>query len=223
MKKFMVCLGILVLIIGFGGMARATSYTFNFDQPGLAFNSNATDIGTYMTGIFGSTVTVAGGSPSSEHGGLIGNDYTNDGYLESETGQLITITFSKPITSISFDYGFVTPAKFLGSNDGTFFAAYSANGGSTFSNFLTVGPIHNGNWLTLDNITTTGTENTFTALPINVTVFKFFDSFTNCSGGELGIDNLVVDPISTPEPATLLFLGTGLIGLGFFGRRKFKK
>jgi len=50
-----------------------------------------------------------------------------------------------------------------------------------------------------------------------VTTLKFSNSWL----GEIEVDNLNVTPV--PEPATLLLLGSGLIGLAGIGRKKFKK
>jgi len=47
-------------------------------------------------------------------------------------------------------------------------------------------------------------------------------------GMEVDFDNVRLsdpptDPLATPEPASILLLGMGLIGLAGFGRKKFKK
>jgi len=45
--------------------------------------------------------------------------------------------------------------------------------------------------------------------------------FHDGGGGEISIDNLEVTP--SPEPATLLLLGSGLIGFAGVGRKRFMK
>lgn len=46
-------------------------------------------------------------------------------------------------------------------------------------------------------------------------------TFSNSWLGEIEVDNLNVTPV--PEPATLLLLGSGLIGLAGIGRRRLRK
>ena len=211
MKKFMVCLGILVLILVCGGMARATQVTFNFNPPALPDNSNAAAIGTYMTGLYGSAVTVAGhNGPVSETGlfTLLGG--IGDGYIESEYNRLrgggedsIVIKFVNPITSVSFDWATYFDA---------FNADYSINGTTGFTNFFNDGLGGLGEIVFLNG----GHFATYT-FSSPVLALAFHDD----GYGEVGIDNLVVN--SVPEPATMLLLGSGLVGLAGFARRRYKK
>ena len=48
-----------------------------------------------------------------------------------------------------------------------------------------------------------------------------FEAFHTGTEFGMGFDDLEFS--SVPEPATILLIGTGLIGLGVFGRKKFKK
>ena len=211
MKKFMVFLGILVLILGFGGMARATQVTFNFDPLALPDNSNALAIGSYMSDLYGPGVNVTGqNGPVSEttfrgFNTLLGS--SGDGYIESESlsgEHLIQIDFPVPITSnVSFDYGQIADEFYADYYDGV-----------NWINFF-----HTG-WAFWNTGHYSGTLPTSE----NVLGLKFHDDGV----GEVGIDNLIVnrsdpDPVpnSVPEPATLLFLGLGLMGVACI--RKFKK
>lgn len=201
MKKFRVCLGILVFILGFGGMAKADLVTFNFNPSDLPDNSNAATIGTYMTGLYGSPVTVTGhNGPVSEVGlfTLLGG--TNDGYIESEgdwfndNALRIQVDFgTSTISSVRFDYG-----QILDQFHGDYLI------GTNWTEFFTQSY----------SLLETGNSGTI-ALPGGVTALRFHDDDI----GEVGIDNLVVNRV--PEPATMLLLGLGLLGVA--GIRKFKK
>jgi hypothetical protein len=198
MKKAIVFISVLALILGIGATAMAAPVTFSFDS--LADGANATTISAYMTTVYGATVTVSGGTPMAEGSGsfpgLLGG--TGDRYIESEPSgdQLITITFAAPITSVSFDWG-----KALD----PFNADFSVDG-TTFANFFHV------DYTFFSQI---GHLNTY-AFASPVLALRFHDE----GFGEVGIDNLVVDKASVPEPMSLLLLGLGLLGIGVVRRKK---
>jgi hypothetical protein len=202
MKRFIVSMGILALVFGFGGIAGAAPVTFNFD---LANNANNVAIGTYMTGLYGSTVTVGATAHVSTNQDTLASDYTGDGYVESDAGSAgqadhahnIQFNFVVPFTGLmTYDWGTYVDSftgEYYNGSSWVVFQAYSNNNPGGF-------------------VRVYGATYTF-----NVPVYglKFHDGGT----GEVAIDNLTVNR-AVPEPMSLLLLSLGLLGIGVARRKK---
>jgi purine-cytosine permease-like protein len=60
------------------------------------------------------------------------------------------------------------------------------------------------------------------SIVISVLLIIYIFGFIIITAGFADVDG-VVNSLSVPEPATLLLLGVGMVGLAGFGRKKFKK
>jgi hypothetical protein len=186
-----------LLILSASVAAQAGTYTFNFNS--LSSNANASAVGTYMTGIYGSSVTVAAHYDSD--GDLVSTDFplgdggpSPDKWLQADKnnstdGLMISFNDVK-IVSASFDWA---------CHDNRFYA--EGDGDTVFSYTGQSGNYHWG-------------ESGLLTFDSPVTTLYFHDD----NSGWIGIDYLVVNTAdvtpAVPAPAGLLLagLGTGLVG-----------
>jgi len=207
MKKLLSIFIGMVMVFGIGGMASATSTTFNF-----SFGGNLND---YMDTTFGSNVDIIslqshtdsnifGGSAairtsSSESGSL---DFDPNGSGLPSTFKILSVSFTWGVYDKTLGYDFVLDVY----NDATSFWVHDY-----FTKY-------------------TDNDNTFGASGLlvfnssmEVTRLQIHDSGNH----DVGIDDLVINDNRTasavPEPATMFLLGSGLIGLAGFARKRFKK
>ena len=158
-------------------------------------------------------------------GGQQASTGTGDGYRDG--------TKIASMVVLPGDGGIFTPSTYDGSDDATFIATWVMSGVflDEFGNDLSADPS-----LVMMAIT----DSNFDADPINQNGFSLLEPtnwstyFSLTAGG-----NPPGDPSSSvafyamedgsarigviPEPATMLLLGSGLFGLGFFGRKRTKK
>ncbi|UCF43289.1 MAG: PEP-CTERM sorting domain-containing protein [Planctomycetota bacterium] len=154
-----------------------------FDFEGAPVYGRAGEIEAYMEGVYGSDITVVGGTVRDAlFGGWISGPLGDDNYVRAKgwCGPAeFSISFEEvPITSASFDSGVVFSS----------FYAY-ADGEEIFREGWRCWGSDNSGTIYFDS---------------PVTTLRFSN---RCFWGEIEMDNLSVTPV--PEPATVLLVGLG--------------
>ncbi len=188
MKKI---LSMMLLTAYLGGSAQAGLVAFDFGA--LAPGTDDAGIGSYMTDLYGSTVTVTGATSYPYSGVNPLPALGPDQYIADAVpgAHQFTIDFAVPITYVSFDWARTDdPFKLEATYAGGTVQVFSAEGGVT----------HGGSgfgWEEIDLLALLGSP---------VTSLFFHDG----GQGAIGIDNLVVSAV--PLPASIL-LGAFAVGL----------
>ncbi|MBI9092919.1 MAG: PEP-CTERM sorting domain-containing protein [Desulfobacterium sp.] len=235
MKKIIIAgLATVLLIIGSVGNANATAITFlgedlyggrvNADAANASFMSVLTGVGTedFESFAYRSTAPidldfgVSGTATLSGNGRIKNGDsagrWATSGSKYWETNQNFNITFTEAVSAFGF-YG-----TDIGDFGGEVILTYT--NGST---------------------TTLGIGNTTGARDGSVLYFGFYEddqdmafdfiSFSNTNGSDwFGFDDMTIGTFTqiaqisqTPEPATILLMGIGLLGVASYSRKRINK
>jgi hypothetical protein len=223
MKKLQLFLAVMLLLFAMTGSAMAIPTTL-YDILGYEGTQAYSDTGAEYLTITDMDWPVVAGYLFHETGGQADTNAFGIYDFTDENG-IITVTDTlelfpgpaSPITTVytvfDFDAGTATANEVTANIDATFgFYIYVGEEDSTFYSHVALNDDDYDHFMIFDT-----TDNLVPALLGSDIVVAIEDL---PFGGDADFDDMVVGG-STPEPATMLLLGSGLIGLAAFGRKKF--
>jgi hypothetical protein len=218
MKNLLILISIGILIFGVVGQANALSFSEDFEAP------YASTLGDFPAGWNFTPID------SSHRSGVY--DPTSTQYTGLATGE--TVVWINPASSRNQISRYLGENLILGS-------AYSFKVDVGWRDDRTTKPLYelvfgakiNSVWTelaTFGNADADLTKGQFVQVDLQYLATGFAASdvlgeigiqLRSAGGGQVNFDNISVTS-AVPEPATLLLLGSGLAGLGIFGRRRKK-